>query len=478
MKYMQISQKSFFLFISLFVGGFCLLTPVHQVSAFLFGNPSSYSGGSGNFSNSVHSVVSGGQVNSVTTFSGGNSNWNVSGGGSNSSFAASVGGTAHYRNGDGTYNTITVSQPYPSPSSNESCCTSNSSPTPAVDVEVRNITKNGSFKSGNISIGLTDEVAIRWRGSRVSSCTASANTPDTAFSTDTRVTGTDTTVTEPTPGTSRTYTVTCTGSIGTRAASVRVTRPNLPMTTLYVKNNTQPLAAETTSDITIGIADEIQLRWSATNNPTRCIASADPTDRQFSTKGRTSGTDTTVTEPVAATSREYSVTCTNAAGSHTDWIEVTKAPDATSCVVDGVAIPTGGSQTFYQTQSVPFGNTCVSETRSCTNGSLSGSYGYRLCVVGSPVTPSSTPAITDADMSINAEPRLIRFGEKSTITWTTSNVEACTLTGPSLNLSGLQGNQMVENIKAESKFTLRCTLGPNFREESVTVKVLPYFQET
>lgn len=47
----------------------------------------------------------------------------------------------------------------------------------------------------------------------------------------------------------------------------------------------------------------------------------------------------------------------------------------------GGTIPSGSDVTAYQTASVPFGNTCTSETRSCNNNVLSGSYSFGTCTI-------------------------------------------------------------------------------------------------
>lgn len=57
---------------------------------------------------------------------------------------------------------------------------------------------------------------------------------------------------------------------------------------------------------------------------------------------------------------------------------------------NGCALPWGGnisngeSRTAYQAQSVPYGGQCVFETRVCNNGALSGSYRNEQCVVAEP----------------------------------------------------------------------------------------------
>ena len=47
----------------------------------------------------------------------------------------------------------------------------------------------------------------------------------------------------------------------------------------------------------------------------------------------------------------------------------------------GAVVTNGSSVTAYQAASVPAGSSCVSETRTCNNGSLSGSYAHQSCTV-------------------------------------------------------------------------------------------------
>lgn len=56
------------------------------------------------------------------------------------------------------------------------------------------------------------------------------------------------------------------------------------------------------------------------------------------------------------------------------------APDApASCIFNGQTIAHGQSVTAYQSATVPYGQTCAAQTRTCNNGSLSGSYGAPGC---------------------------------------------------------------------------------------------------
>ena len=50
----------------------------------------------------------------------------------------------------------------------------------------------------------------------------------------------------------------------------------------------------------------------------------------------------------------------------------------------GATVTHGNSVTAWQASTVPYGSTCSSQTRSCSNGTLSGSYQYQSCSVQSP----------------------------------------------------------------------------------------------
>lgn len=56
-------------------------------------------------------------------------------------------------------------------------------------------------------------------------------------------------------------------------------------------------------------------------------------------------------------------------------------PAAASCSWNGQTIASGSSVSAYQASSVQSGSQCVSQTRTCTNGTLSGSYAYASCSV-------------------------------------------------------------------------------------------------
>ncbi|WP_173202613.1 Hint domain-containing protein [Sphingopyxis sp. BSNA05] len=65
------------------------------------------------------------------------------------------------------------------------------------------------------------------------------------------------------------------------------------------------------------------------------------------------------------------------------WNQSSGSCGAASCARPwGGTVAHGASVTAYQTASVSCGNTCASQTRSCSNGTLSGGYTHQSCSVG------------------------------------------------------------------------------------------------
>ncbi len=57
-----------------------------------------------------------------------------------------------------------------------------------------------------------------------------------------------------------------------------------------------------------------------------------------------------------------------------------------NCSFNGQAVLSGESVMAYQNSTVDFGETCLSETRLCDDGALSGTYNYANCMVGAPAS--------------------------------------------------------------------------------------------
>ncbi len=80
----------------------------------------------------------------------------------------------------------------------------------------------------------------------------------------------------------------------------------------------------------------------------------------------------------------YAQVIINVCQSGSNWDGASCVPN--SCTFDGSTVLSGSSVTAYQAPSVPSGSTCTSQSRTCTNGTLSGSYAYSSCTVAAPVS--------------------------------------------------------------------------------------------
>ena len=84
-----------------------------------------------------------------------------------------------------------------------------------------------------------------------------------------------------------------------------------------------------------------------------------------------------------------------------------------SCLFDGTTIPDGSSVSAFSTESVDFGERCVSEVRSCTDGSLSGSYSFRDCGPREPESCTFAGSIVQHGNEVRAyETATVPFGQE------------------------------------------------------------------
>ena len=140
--------------------------------------------------------------------------------------------------------------------------------------------------------------------------------------------------------------------------------------------------------------------------------------------------------------------------------------NATSCTGTGFA--TGGA-----TASPPSG---------VSTGVLNSAGTYNYQVVCSGAGGDSSPAFASVEVlapsaTISASPsRVTSAGDSSTISWNATGVGSCTVSGPGLSSTDESGSQPV-TITAQSTYTITCTTSGSPVTDSVTVNVLPVFQE-
>lgn len=194
-----------------------------------------------------------------------------------------------------------------------------------------------------------------------------------------------------------------------------------------------------------------------------------------------------------------------------------------NCTLNGVTIPHGGSRTFYSVQTAPSGQLCSAYTRSrtCTNGSLSGSssYQYASCscapshycssntityrnsscadvVVTTCISPAycsngvaaclypspSFNATGDLSGHLQLRPLLVRSGDTVRAYWNVSNVEGCTVSSDNgdswIGASSGTSGKTTSALTQRTTFTLTCTgLDNSTLNESAVVNMVPVFNE-
>lgn len=90
---------------------------------------------------------------------------------------------------------------------------------------------------------------------------------------------------------------------------------------------------------------------------------------------------TTTLRPTTTTLRPTTTTTTVKITTTTTVKVTTTTTQPKACTFNGKTIASGSSVTAYQAASVGYGHTCVSQARTCSNGTLSGSYANSACTV-------------------------------------------------------------------------------------------------
>ncbi|MEY4747362.1 MAG: hypothetical protein RLZZ416_411 [Candidatus Parcubacteria bacterium] len=130
-----------------------------------------------------------------------------------------------------------------------------------------------------------------------------------------------------------------------------------------------PTCAVTISPTSYNAPASATLSWSSSNAASFYINSV----------GYVGASGSTTVSPSAST--DYSGTVTGPGGSATCPATLTVHP---SCTFNGQTVTHGSSVTAYQAATVPYGSSCASQVRTCTEGTLSESYQYPSCAVSPP----------------------------------------------------------------------------------------------
>jgi hypothetical protein len=91
------------------------------------------------------------------------------------------------------------------------------------------------------------------------------------------------------------------------------------------------------------------------------------------------------TVPFGGSCQSEERTCNNGTLSGSYAYSSCTIEPAAACTFNGQSVPNTGTVTAFRSATVPYGQTCVSETRTCSNGVLSGSYSFSSCQVDAPL---------------------------------------------------------------------------------------------
>ncbi len=250
-----------------------------------------------------------------------------------------------------------------------------------------------------------------------------------------------------------------------------------------------PTVDLTASPVVVNTGDTSTLSWT-TQNVDTCTGVDGTSDWLVSQA--ISGTDVEV-GPINSETI-YTLSCSGQNGTVIDSETIfvsSESPDAptTSLTADPTTIVISGTSDLtwsstnadscsgvnFSTGDATSGNTTVSlsvtttYTVVCTNeDGLSDS--SATVTITNPVNPT---------LSIGANPTTVRSGNQSTITWSASDVDTCSITGPGgFSFSTLSGSSLSGPITQKSTYNITCQAeGIPDVSDSVVVNLAPLFEE-
>ena len=154
------------------------------------------------------------------------------------------------------------------------------------------------------------------------------------------------------------------------------------------------------------------------------------------------------------------VTINQGEGAALNW----SAPEAISC--DGVNFGTGGATSGSAVVSP------ISDTTYSIVCNYPGNY--------SPTTVQSSVGVIvlNPALSISANPESVRSGRSSAITWSATNVDSCTITGPNgFSYNTVSGSAETGPLTQQSTYILVCQNAGGTVSASAVVTIIPSFEE-
>mgnify|MGYP001597968920 FL=1 len=119
--------------------------------------------------------------------------------------------------------------------------------------------------------------------------------------------------------------------------------------------------------------------YNAPGSSTLSWTSTNATSFYISSVGYVTAPGSTTVSPSQSTTYNGTVSGPGGGGSCSRTLTVNR-----SCTFNGQTVTHGNSVTAYREASVPFGSNCQSQTRTCNDGNLTGSFAYSSCSIGAP----------------------------------------------------------------------------------------------
>lgn len=217
-----------------------------------------------------------------------------------------------------------------------------------------------TFTATPAKVTAGEKVTLAWLAPNATSCTAGGAGVDWGWTGKLSSIGVQTTASLKE---SQMFSITCENGIGgttTKDVQVIVSVPKLALTL-------------TPSSQSVGYGKVATLRWTSTG-ATKCTGTGPWADSTFGLS------DTKFTQPLTSPSI-IEVTCSGDGGTTVTQKATVNVTEATKCSLGGMVVPHGTSVTAYQSTSVKYGAECVSQTRTCANGVFSGFYTNVSCAV-------------------------------------------------------------------------------------------------
>ena len=187
---------------------------------------------------------------------------------------------------------------------------------------------------------------------------------------------------------------------GVIAGAKRITEMTVNVDTIQTTTTESMTAAANSSDVEYDVSTVTTAIVTAVNTVTPTSIVDETAPASCSLNGQTVAHGSTLLA-YQASSVAFGNTCTSETRSCSDgtlsgaYTNTSCAvADAAGCSLNGQTVAHGSTLIAYQASSVAFGNTCNGETRSCSDGNLTGSYAYTSCSVN-PASQSSSEHSAD-----------------------------------------------------------------------------------